>query len=150
MRETSDLAALRKIGRVPRFLAAAHSVFVAFLCTISADAWLWWFMVIPLGALVLSFRVRSWVADGTIHIRSYLRTHHFLIADLDLVVDAEYNGWWTLGQPADLIGIAQIDFCGDPSSVTEVIPATMCTVWTARRIVAELNELIETENATAT
>lgn len=100
-------------------------------------------MALPLTAAVVSFRVRARVQVDRLVIGSYWRTYTFQFSALESVAVAEYGGLWSMGQPADIIGIVQIDFYEKHRSYEIPVPATICIAPSGRRIVRELNALID-------
>ncbi|WP_309065443.1 hypothetical protein [Microbacterium sp.] len=139
---------VRGIGTLPKVLAF---LYFAGACVL---AWLFHVEESPIMSmlvfvvaalmLVVSCRIRVWIEDDAIHIRSYWRTRRYSRQSLDLVMVGEYGGWWTGGRPAQLIGWAQIDFFRCDSWQEDRVPATLCFTSVGRRAVEEINHWIDT------
>ncbi|MCA1307304.1 hypothetical protein LC082_10375 [Microbacterium esteraromaticum] len=90
---------------------------------------------------VVSFRVKAWVHDDTLTIRSYWRTRRYLLQDLDPVTTEPYTGWWAgqVGFP----GLDVLVLSARGSWELEVRQETICLTRTANRLAEELSALVE-------
>ena len=139
-------SALRSIGRIPRVLSLVwvllSGVFVA--TTFPAIWYVTFPMFIPaLVSFILSIRIRAWIEDGILNIRSYFQTISLPLKDVEFFGVDDYVGLWTMGQPAMLVGLAQLDVTMQSGRRSKGLLATLSRAQVARTLADQLNGVVE-------
>ncbi len=136
---------LQSIGRIPRLLSLMWTILGGLLVLFTFPA-IWYVsfaIFLPaLTSLILSFRVRARVDDGTLVVRSYFRTISVELKDVDFFGVDDYVGLWTLGRPSFLIGLAQLDVTMNPGPKSRGLLSTLSRTRIVASLADDLNHLV--------